>query len=172
MLNKLRKLFKPKTLASILLQLLLVLLIVTGIGYWKSRNMASGAAPIIVDQLQTGESYNLAAFHGEPVFIYFWAPWCPICKLQDSSIESIAKDYRVITIASWVGNKAEVIAHMQQRNLTFPVIVDEHGAWAEAYGVKAVPAGFFLDKQGEIGFTESGYSTEAGMRFRLWWLAK
>jgi len=169
-LNTLRDKIKTINLSSVLLQLLLLLGFVVVLGYWTSRDMVRGPAPLIIDQQLSGEPYDLAGFRGEPVFIYFWAPWCPICKLQDSSIDAIAKDYHVITIASWVDTKAEVVANMQQRNLSFPVIVDEQGEWAKLYGVKAVPASFFMGKNGEISFVESGYTSEIGMRFRLWWL--
>jgi thiol-disulfide isomerase/thioredoxin len=168
--NKLRQQYKTKKYLRFILQLLLLLMFVTGLHYWQSRNLMRGPAPLIVDQLLTSERFDLADYHGQPVFVYFWAPWCPLCKLQGSSIESIARDYRVISIAAWAENKAEVMAYMQQRNLNFPVIVDEQGEWAAVYGVKAVPAGFFLDKEAGIYFVESGYTTEIGLRLRLWWL--
>ena len=172
MLNKLLQYYRTKKYLRVSGQMFLLILFVTGLHYWQSRNMVHGPAPRIIDRLLTGEAFDLAAQPGEVTYIYFWAPWCPVCKLQDSSIDAIARDYRVITIASWADNKKEVIEYMGQRKLDFPVIVDEQGEWAALYGVKAVPAGFYMDRNADIRFTVSGYTSEMAMRLRLWWLEK
>ncbi|MGC4117189.1 MAG: hypothetical protein QM765_22035 [Myxococcales bacterium] len=38
---------------------------------------------------------------------------------------------------------------------------------ARAWGVNAFPTSFFVGKDGEIRFVETGYTTELGMRLRL-----
>ena len=57
---------------------------------------------------------------------------------------------------------------MQDNQLTFPVMLDTSGELAQSFGVKGVPASFILDTNGEITFVESGYSSELGLRVRLW----
>ena len=42
---------------------------------------------------------------------------------------------------------------------------------ARRYGVGGVPASFILDADGRIAFHERGYTTQWGLRLRLW-LAK
>jgi thioredoxin-related protein len=48
------------------------------------------------------------------------------------------------------------------------VINDRYGDIAKNYGVKAVPAVFFTDASGNIVFNSSGYTSEWGLRIRLW----
>ncbi|VAW54770.1 hypothetical protein MNBD_GAMMA07-2798, partial [hydrothermal vent metagenome] len=96
--------------------------------------------------------------------------WCHICEFENSNIANIAKDYDVITIASWSESATQVKAYLQKEKLNFPVIVDEDGEWAKVYGVKGVPASFVLDKTGVIQYIETGYTSEMGLRLRLWWL--
>ena len=154
----------------ITLQILLVLVVFFGIQQWKLRDAIKGKAPMIRDQLITGESFYLKNFRQKPILVHFWATWCPICSLENSSIDSVADDYQVISIASWSEDNKHVADFMQQNNLDMPTIVDSDGEWARLYGVKAVPTSFFIDAQGDIRFIESGYTTEAGLRLRLWWL--
>jgi alkyl hydroperoxide reductase subunit AhpC len=46
---------------------------------------------------------------------------------------------------------------------------DEDGWISEKWGVHAVPASFIIDRTGRIRFVEVGYTTEIGLRLRLWW---
>jgi hypothetical protein len=83
-------------------------------------------------------------------------------------VESIAQDYPVVKIASWSEGAAEVKKYMQDNELTFPVMLDTSGQLARSFGLKGVPASFILSPSGAIESVQSGYTTEAGLRFRLW----
>ena len=129
-----------------------------------------GMAPAIVATTLKGETFDLRDHQSKPVLVHFWATWCPICEFENSNIVNIAEDYQVITVASWSETEAEVREYLRKEGLNLPVIVDEDGEWAKVYGVKAVPSSFFVDKKGFIQFVEKGYTSEVGMRARLWWL--
>lgn len=135
---------------------------------WKTRNTPDGSLSGFSGVLMDGTAFTVSEFTGRPVLFHFWATWCPICDLQKGSIQSIAKDYPVISIASWPEGKAEVAAYMQKNQLTFPVMLDNNGELAQDFGLQGVPASFILDPQGNITFVESGYTSEAGLRLRLW----
>ena len=45
---------------------------------------------------------------------------------------------------------------------------DPEGHLAAAWGVRAVPASFVVDRAGEVRFNEVGYTSELGLRARLW----
>ncbi|MCW8853988.1 MAG: protein disulfide oxidoreductase [Gammaproteobacteria bacterium] len=157
---------------AIILQLSIIIIIITGVRAWQLRDAISGKAPDIQAVLLDGQNIKLADYSGQPVLLYFWASWCPVCKITSKSVNSIAQDYKVIALASWSG-KAEVVQqYMDEAGLTMPVIVDNQGEWAERYGIKGVPASFIIDAAGDIQFIESGYTTEYGLRLRLWWLTK
>lgn len=153
---------------SWMLYIVLFLVVMQGANWWKSRNAQSGNLSEFSGELMNGTEFTIAEFSGKPVLFHFWATWCPICDLEKDSIESISHDYPVISIASWHEEEAEVKAYMLENQLTFPVMLDNSGELAQSFGIKGVPASFILSPDGEIKFVESGYSTELGLRFRLW----
>jgi len=168
----LKKYFKKINPPSLLVQLGLLLLVIFIIRSCQQSEVVNGVAPVINDRLLTGEMVDLKQYRGKPLLVHFWATWCPVCKLENSNIDAIAKDYPVITIASWSESEDEVKEFMSNENLGMPVIVDADGEWARLYGIRGVPISFILDPLGNIQFIESGYSTEAGLRLRLWWAGK
>lgn len=147
--------------------LLLVLLII-GVHSWQIRDLPVGPAPPLEGVLLQGEAVTLADLRGQPVLVHFWATWCPVCKLEQASITALARDYRVITIAMQSGSREEVLDHLRRNSLVFPVINDPDAAQARRWQVRVVPTSFIIDRAGGIRFAEVGYTTELGLRLRLW----
>lgn len=100
--------------------------------------------------------------------MHFWATWCPVCRLGDGAIDAIARDHRVVSIALQSGDAAEIRHYMATEGLDFTVLPDETGTLASRWGVPGVPATFVLDPTGRIAFSTMGFSTEWGLRARLW----
>jgi len=148
--------------------LVIIIVISQGISWWKSRGAQSGNLSGFNVELLDGTRFEISEFSGQPVLLHFWATWCPVCSLQEGSVESISRDYPVVTVASWSEGEAEVNKHMHENGLTFPVMLDDSGQLARSFGVKGVPASFILSPDGEIAFVETGYTTEVGLRLRLW----
>ena len=153
---------------SWLLYLLFFLVVMQAVNWWKTRDAVSGNLSKFTGELMDGTAFTISKFAGKPVLFHFWATWCPICELENGTIQSISQDYQVISIASWSEGEAEVKAYMRDKQLTFPVMLDTSGKLAQSFGLKGVPTSFILDPNGEITFVETGYSTEPGLRLRLW----
>ncbi|VAW48636.1 Membrane protein, suppressor for copper-sensitivity ScsD [hydrothermal vent metagenome] len=135
-------------------------------------DVMQGKAPVMKVQSLTGEVLDLQALtqQGQPVLVHIWATWCPICDLSKGGIESIAKDYAVINIATQSGSDAELLAFAQKNNMNPAIIVnDTTGMWMQTFGTKAVPADFIIAPNGEIAFVEIGLTSAWGLRLRLWW---
>ena len=148
--------------------LLLILAIFATLSWWRSKPLASGEAPDLAGDLITAGSIDLADLRGKPVLVHFWATWCPMCRLGDDAIDAIAEDVEVVTVATQSGGPLEIAGHMSQEGLSFPVIADPYGEIATRWGVPGVPASFVLDGSGNISYATVGYSTEIGLRGRLW----
>ena len=163
---------RPSNWRSYAVNALLLIIIVVGIRAWQQRDMSSGVAPALQGDTLTGEPYRLPAQPAQPaqpVLVHFWATWCPICRAEQDSITAIARDYpNVITVAMKSGNPDEVIRHMNEQEIGFPVLNDPDGNISGAWGVHAVPASFIIDREGQIRFVEVGYTTGLGLRLRLW----
>ena len=150
-------------------EVLLFIALIAGIRAWQQRDMPGGAAPPLSGVKLDGVPYSLTGSQGRPVLVQFWATWCTICRAEQGSISAIARDHPdTITVAMQSGSDAEVGHHMAGQGLHFPVVNDPDGRIAAAWGVHAVPASFIIGADGRIRFVEVGYTTEPGLRLRLW----
>ena len=147
----------------------LVVIVLLGLGWFQTRNMARGQAPLIDAGMLDGGHFSSRQALGKPLLVHFWASWCGICRLEESTIVSLSRKYRVITIAMQSGNADAVRGYMEKRKLKMPVVVDERGILARRYGVNAVPVSFIVDGHGRIRNVTRGYSTWIGLRLRLWY---
>lgn len=150
------------------IQLLLIVAVFMIVSAWRASPLAEGTAPPLSGKLARGGTADLAQMRGEPVLVHFWATWCPVCRMGDQDIDAIADDHRVISVAMQSGGPREIAAHMNKEGLGFRAIVDEYGEFASLWGVQGVPASFVVDAEGQIRYATMGYTTETGLRGRLW----
>ena len=148
---------------------LLFLVVYFSIRAWQQQAMPKGEAPFIASAVTvSGKPISLSDYRGKPLMLYFWATWCRICEFEQGSIRAISLDHPVLSVALQSGGKQQVSDYMKQHKLNMPTIVDEFGEIANRYGVKGTPAAFFIDADGKIRSAEVGYTSEIGMRARLW----
>lgn len=152
-----------------IVEITLILVLVFSVRYWMQRDLATGAAPDFQARLLNGQQFDLYKDKRRPILVHFWATWCPVCQLEYDSINNISADYPVITIAMQSGDDEELSKYMLNQSLKFNVINDNNGVISQKYNIKGVPVSFILDKDNKIKFTEVGYTTEIGLRLRLWW---
>lgn len=150
------------------LEILILILIYFAIKAYMQRDLIEGAAPAIQSTFLNGQAINLQTYQGKPLLLHFWAIWCGVCKLEEDSIQAISKDHPVVTVAMSSGSNKEIEAYLKDNDLSFPVINDNDGELAQRYGVSGVPASFIINADGQISYTEVGYTTGWGLRFRLW----
>ncbi len=151
------------------LEVLLFIILILGVRAWQQRDIVQGLAPPLNGVLLDGKSFVLPNKPTQPVLVYFWASWCPICRATQGSIDSLARAYpNVITVAMQSGNSGAVQQYMREQGVSFPVINDTDGQVSASWGVQAVPASFIIDTDGKIRYVEIGYTTGIGLRIRLW----
>ncbi len=150
------------------LQVISFLLLLLVLRAWMQRGMVDGPVPALHGNLLNGESYSLLTDSRRPLLVHFWASWCPVCKLEQDTIQAISDDYPVITIAMQSGEASEVAEYMRQENMQFAVINDPQGILSKRFGVRAVPSSFIVAKNNMIVFRETGYTTAIGLRLRMW----
>lgn len=157
------------------LTMLLVLAIALGVNAWQTRDVPAGPAPEFQAPLagapqdtQLALSQWRARHAGRAVALHFWADWCPICRMEEGSITAVQQDWPVLAVAMRSGTPGHVAGVLQQRGLPWASVTDPDGRIAARYGLKAVPAFVVIDADGRIRHAAVGYTTEAGMRLRLW----
>ena len=152
---------------KLVLEILLIVMVIVAVRAYQQRDTVTGDAIPLKGQLIDQSQINWQAYKGKPLLLHFWATWCPVCKIEEDSIQSISEDYNVLTVSSW---SDDTEAYLKEKGLNFKTLVDNDGVWAKRYGIKGVPASFIIGPEGKIEFIETGYSSEIGLRLRLWWI--
>jgi peroxiredoxin len=159
---------RRKRLLRWLFEGLALLLALYLIHLWQTRDAVVGTAPALSGRLLGGEHYALERPRAKPLLIYFWASWCPVCGLTAQNVERLSRSQDVITVAMQSGSSAEVAAYLAEQGLRYPVLVDERGQIAAAWGVRGVPAFYVVDRENQIRFVSMGYTSTPGLYARMW----
>jgi peroxiredoxin len=101
-----------------------------------------------------GQPFKLSAQRGKAVFINFWATWCPPCLEEMPALERLwkaQKDAGFVLLAVTVDNNPKLASPFVERHgLTFTVGHDPKMELANAYGVRALPSSFVIDRDGRL----------------------
>jgi thiol-disulfide isomerase/thioredoxin len=159
-----------------LLEIAIFLVLFVAFQAWQLRDTARGPAPAIHGQRLDGSVFSLADWRAsqpqQPVLLYFWAEWCPVCKTTAGSVANIAADWPVTTLANQSGPADAVRQVMAERGYAWPTLADPDGQAMRDYRLPGVPAFVIIDPQGQIRFVSVGYTSELGLRLRLWWAGR
>ncbi|MBC7306367.1 MAG: TlpA family protein disulfide reductase [Dietzia sp.] len=101
-----------------------------------------------------GEQVSLSQYKGKAVWVVFGASWCAPCQAEVPDIEAAYQKYGPQGLEILGVNITEdtptVREYVQRVKITFPVAADPESAVADAYRVTAIPAHFFIDKDGVL----------------------
>jgi thiol-disulfide isomerase/thioredoxin len=160
------------------------LFVLIGIHLWQTKDFQSNGLPAAFAQtefvlLEPNKQARtvlikdlIAELRAEnpsrPVALYLWAEWCSICKIQESSLQSLHQDHSVVSVAVQSGGPERVSQVLKDRSLSLRTLVDPSGQWLSELGLRAVPSFMVITERNELDWVTVGYTTEIGMRLRLW----
>lgn len=141
-----------------------ILLILAGVAFYINTNKAQSVevkplagyrAPEFTIQDMNGNTLNLADLRGKPIFINFWASWCPPCRAEMPHIQAAYEKYGdqiqfVMINAIEQDTMEDIKAYLAEAKLTFPVYLDRKNLVNELYQVPGWPTSLFINKQGII----------------------
>ncbi len=99
--------------------------------------------------------------------IYFFAPWCSICKLSISNLQKLyenSEKINVVAVALDYVNPLQVEDFAQDLDLSLPIVYGNEEV-KKAYQVSAYPS-YYVVANNEIQHRSMGYSTELGLFLR------
>ena len=115
-------------------------------------------APDFVLNVLDGEPVRLSDFRGKTVVLNFWASWCPPCRAEMPEFQALweqrgpdGPDDLVILAVDFLPEDTVGAAggFVEDFELTFPILFDTgDGDVAQRYGVRGLPATFFIDRDG------------------------
>lgn len=113
-----------------------------------------------------GRVVMLSDFRGKTVVLNFWASWCPPCREEMPEFQELwnergedAADDLVVLAVNFLRDDTVGAAtgFIEGQGFTFPVVFDTtSGDVAARYGVRGLPATFFIDRNGIVRTTALG----------------
>jgi len=132
------------------------------------------AAPDFALKTTEGKEVRLSDFKGSAVLVNLWATWCPPCRAEMPTIETMYREYQsqgLVVLAvdmTYRDNPADVPPFIAQHSLTFPVLLDETGKVGTDYEMRSLPSTYFIDRAGIIReIVVGGPMAEALLRTRI-----
>jgi thiol-disulfide isomerase/thioredoxin len=161
-----------KHLKSIALQIVIFAVFVSSMHYFQTRHMASGRAVEFRLSGITEDAMSVPARSpGKISLIYFFAPWCRICKLSMSNLNKIQSDLPYVNIqvvALDYESKDDVLAFVRELGIAAPVFYGTEKV-RDAWRISAYPSYYVLDEDSVIRAKAVGYSSKYGMMAKIFW---
>ena len=111
-----------------------------------------------------GNEVHLKDYRGKVIFLNFWATWCLACLVEMPSMEKLYRKFKnkdfIILAVDMQEDLGTVRKFTEKFQLSFPILLDEEGVVASYYGVRGIPASYFIDR--------TGYLYAAAMGARDW----
>jgi cytochrome c biogenesis protein CcmG/thiol:disulfide interchange protein DsbE len=109
------------------------------------------ALPVLGSSARTEE---LASLRGKVVLVNFYAGWCDACQVEAPLIKraesELAAHGGTVLGVTYDDSISDAQSYLTQYHVSFPVLRDPSGTFAQAYGVTGVPQTFILDRRGRV----------------------
>ncbi|VAW81524.1 Membrane protein, suppressor for copper-sensitivity ScsD [hydrothermal vent metagenome] len=155
-----------------LVEAVLLVLVVVAVRAYQTRDAVQGPAPAFEAVLLDGTPVSLATFQDRPLLLHFWATWCPVCRVEQNNIQRLSEDHAVLTVSIDDMSAEKLVEWMVKQGVSYPVIPDPSSVLSRRYGINGVPTSIIIGADNQVRFIEVGYTTEIGLRLRLWWAGR
>ncbi len=113
------------------------------------------AAPNFQLRDMNGQLVALSDLRGKVVLLNFWATWCGPCRIEMPAMEQLyhtypRSDFEILAVSTDAQGVAVTRPFQQENHLTFPILHDADFRVGLAYGARALPMTFMVDRQGVV----------------------
>lgn len=120
----------------------------------NTNQVRSLAKNFQLEKLANDEKLSLSDLKGKPVVLNFWATWCGPCKQEMPLFERTWNEFKdkglVLIGINVMDDKGNAKRFIESFGITYTNLYDSSGEVSSSYGVIALPATFFIDKEGKI----------------------
>lgn len=118
---------------------------------------------------EKGNVQNTASLRGKVVFINFWASWCPPCRAEFPSIETLYTQFKdnpdmVFLTINEDNDPAAGKAYLEKEKFSVPMYQSNGNVPAEIYS-GSLPTTVVLDKNGKVRLHHAGFANYASDKF-------
>jgi len=110
-----------------------------------------------------GEEFKLSSFRGKnPVYLVFWATWCPYCVKEIPNLKELyaklaPKGLKILAINIGYNDPLlRVQAFQKKYELPYPILYDNNAVVSRQYGVIGVPYSVLIDRSGKVVYRSNG----------------
>jgi len=161
-----------KLIRSTLINIALAAIIFFLVSAFQERNLLktnNSPAPYFSLALlnKIDKRLSIAELKGKTTVIYFFAPWCTVCKYSMPNLEAAIKgsDINAIGIALDYKSTMQVEEFVSDLALTMPILLGNEQTQAN-YKVSAFPTYYIINEQLQISARSMGYSSQLGITLR------
>lgn len=139
---------------------------------WQTRDMlgTNGAVtitPVTLPTLSGGHAV-LGPDASRNTLVYFFAPWCSICRLSIGNLDSVnERDIQIFVVALDYATVDEVSEFASAVGLEREVLLGNADLRA-LFKVQAFPSYYILNSDFTVTSRDMGYTTALGLRRRVW----
>lgn len=167
---------KIRKLSFVVMAAIVLVLGLAGCGNAKNpaaEGKANASASVVVAQgkeapdftvtMLDGSQVKLSSLRGKPVFLNFWATWCPPCVGEMPHFEALYPQYKdkINFLAVSIDSDSSAPKKFaSSKGFTFPIAHDGQKNIAGMYSIEAIPTSFLLDKDGKIIASHLGGMSE------------
>lgn len=129
----------------------------------NATDVGQPAPQFTLPTLQADQPTALKQFAGKVVYLDFWASWCAPCRTSFPLLNKLheklkAQGFEVVAV-NLDEDKANAEKFLKEFPVSFTVLRDAKGEWADQFVVESMPTSFILDKQGVVQNIHHGFAS-------------
>jgi DsbE subfamily thiol:disulfide oxidoreductase len=127
-------------------------------------NIGQPAPAFTLPSLQQNTPTALSQFVGKVVYLDFWASWCAPCRTSFPLLNKLhqklqAQGFDVVAV-NLDEDKAKAEQFLKDYPVTFNILSDPAGQWADTFGVESMPTSYIIDKKGVVQHVHHGFASD------------
>lgn len=140
-------------------QVSLLIVLITLLSFTSNAEPAKDFTITTIDT----RTFTLSSYEQhKPVYLFFWATWCPICKKEIPKVKALYEAYgdQIEILAINVGlndSLSNVEDYIKEYDIQYPIAFDTNSVISEQFGVFGTPTQVVIDIDGEIRYQGHQY---------------
>lgn len=123
-------------------------------------------APSFDEPTVMGTQLSMAQLRGKPVYLNFFASWCPPCNAEAPDVNAVQQLFKSAGLevigVDILEDKTKALQFVDQHHLSYPAVVDS-GTLRDAYNINGMPVHVFIDRTGVVRKIEIGELSKSEM---------
>jgi cytochrome c biogenesis protein CcmG/thiol:disulfide interchange protein DsbE len=124
--------------------------------------------PPLAGETLAGGSFDIDRQQGRWVVVNFFATWCVPCVIEHPELDAFDRAHRptgdaVLVSVLFDDDPASARTFFERNGGTWPVVLDDDGLVASAFGTPKVPESYLVTPNGRVALKFTGGVTQDGL---------